>query len=489
MKKFKFKYQMYRYLYEKIPEIMIDMKNATDEIGIPDSLKGKLGLSGTSSGCPGILIDEVAKAMSEGAKKIISNKFLDDQIREIVKDYYGDEYDAVAVNTCDAALRIILECIVTPPRISLGDNYRARFITPLERHVLYVAAFGTPYPPRYKDLLTDKSLISGEHGLTGKQLNNLDAIIVPLEGARYEVHGIRYFPASLLVGVQAVKSAKKIGEMAKIHSDYLSAIVSLGYDSPGYGYGEKDENGVPLLQKELAKLSKSLGIPYIIDDANGAPFVGTDIRKIGADIICYSMDKISRAPTSGLIIGREELMVPIRRAVGVHGERSGSPLSHGVAAFCMHDPGRQALIGLIAAMKVLKEEPQRIIKATDKLYEIVCEEIMPIISKFKDSIIISKSYNSGFVEINYQSTWKNENMGIPIFTAEDSFCGTDLISAGIGKMGIIPGISYDANIIISTGIGTIDGMGNLLPDETRIAIKSLVKAIEIINRYVDYDAK
>jgi len=422
--------------------------------------------------------------MSEGAKKIVSNKLLDDQVREIIKDYYGDEYDAVAVNTCDAALRIIFECVVAPPRIGL-NNYRARFITPLERHILYAGAFGIPYPPRYKDILTDKSLTSGEHGLTGKQLHNLDAIIVPLEGAKYDVHGIRYFPASLLAEVKAMKSAEKIEEVAKIHSDYLSAIVSLGYDTPGYGYGEKDENGVPLLQKELAKLSRNRGIPYIVDNANGAPFIGTDIREIDADIICYSMDKISRAPTSGLIIGKEELMVPIRRAVGVHGERSGSPLSHGVAAFCMHDPGRQALIGLIATLKVLRDEPERIIKASDGLYEIVCEEIKAITSKFKEDIIISKSYNSGSVEINYQSTWKSGNMGIPIFTVEDSFYGTNIISSGLSRMGIIPGISYDANIVISTGIGTIDSKGKLLPDETRLAVKSLVKTIEVINRYID----
>ena len=32
----------------------------------------------------------------------------------------------------------------------------------------------------------------------------------------------------------------------------------------------------------------STDVPYIIDNAWGAPFIGTDIRKIGCDVITYS---------------------------------------------------------------------------------------------------------------------------------------------------------------------------------------------------------
>ena len=52
------------------------------------------------------------------------------------------------------------------------------------------------------------------------------------------------------------------------------------------------------------------------DNAWGTPFLGTDPRRIGADVMLYSMDKVAGASTSGLVIGREEPMVNIRRALG-----------------------------------------------------------------------------------------------------------------------------------------------------------------------------
>ena len=62
------------------------------------------------------------------------------------------------------------------------------------------------------------------------------------------------------------------------------------------------------------------------------PFLGTDPRRIGADVMLYSMDKVAGASTSGLVIGREEAMVNIRRALGIHSERFGTTSAHGKAA-------------------------------------------------------------------------------------------------------------------------------------------------------------
>jgi len=45
------------------------------------------------------------------------------------------------------------------------------------------------------------------------------------------------------------------------------------------------------------------------------------------------MDKVSGAPTAGLIIGKEEVMVPLRRDLGVHGDRWGIGAPHGKAAY------------------------------------------------------------------------------------------------------------------------------------------------------------
>jgi hypothetical protein len=45
----------------------------------------------------------------------------------------------------------------------------------------------------------------------------------------------------------------------------------LGYDSPGYGYGVKDKDGVPLVQKGLGELAKKFNVPYVVDNAWESP--------------------------------------------------------------------------------------------------------------------------------------------------------------------------------------------------------------------------
>jgi hypothetical protein len=52
MGKFKYKFQMYRYLQMNIPTIYAEAKAAADEIGIPKELRGKFGMTGGISGCP-----------------------------------------------------------------------------------------------------------------------------------------------------------------------------------------------------------------------------------------------------------------------------------------------------------------------------------------------------------------------------------------------------------------------------------------------------
>ena len=89
------------------------------------------------------------------------------------------------------------------------------------------------------------------------------------------------------------------------------------------------------------------------------------------------------------------------------------------------------------------------------------EEFKALPKKFHNDLIISKSVNSLAVEINYENTWKNGQMGIPIFSIEDMYAGTHMFQAGMMQMGIIPTIAYDANIFISLGLGTLDAEGQL----------------------------
>jgi len=483
MSDFKFKFQIYKHLQENIQNIYTEAKKAADEIGIPKDLRGKFGLTGSISGCHGALQKEVIKAMDEGINNVIPNKVLDEEVREIVKDVYGDEYDGAVTNTCEGALWMSFDVLATPSMQGRGDNYRARYIIPYEKHLHHHGGYGRPFPGKYKDLVADRGNTSGELGFYGKRQNNLDTIIVPLVGAKYDCHGIKYHPCVQLTGVDSKASIKKIKATAERHFAMLTAFSSLAYDTPGYGYAEKAEDDSPLLQKLIGSLAKEYDAAYVLDNAWGLPFIGTDIRKSDADIICYSMDKGSGAPTAGLIIGKEAPMVDIRRGLGIHGDRWGTGTSHGKAAYVTIDPGKEALLGVIAALKLLRDKPERYKKPVDDLYQIVKEEFSQINPKIKNDFLISKSDNSGAVEINYEKSWEEGGLKIPIFSIEDMYSGTNIFQSGMNQMGVIPTIAYDGNIFVSPGLGTTDKNGNLIEERARWAIKALVKLIEITCKY------
>lgn len=483
MDKTKFKFQLYKQLQANIPNIYTEAKKAADEIGIPQDIRGKFGLTGAISGCPAPLREDIMKAGEKGALEVIPLAKLMDEIREIVKDVYGDEYDAAATSTCEAGIWVCYDVLFSPPLLGRGDNYRARYIAPYEKHLHHQGSYGRPFPPRFKDIFADRGSTAGELGFYGKRQNNLDTLIVPLAGAKYDVHGIKYHPVPLLTGVDPRASIEKIAFHAESHKSMLTGITSLGYETPGYGYGVKDEQGTPVLQKLLGQLAHKYDIPYVVDNAWGLPFVGFDPRKTGADVVVYSMDKATGAATSGLIIGKEEYMVPIRRALGLHGDRWGTTASYGKAAYVTFDPGKEALLTQIQALKVLRDNPEKLTGPVDELEKIVKEEFSKLPAWLLEGIIISKSYNSTAVEINYEGTWKNGAAGIPIFSIEDMYAGSNILQSGLAQMGIIPTVAYDGNIYISPGLGTTDEAGGLLDKETRYAVRGLVRLIEIVCQY------
>ena len=74
-------------------------------------------------------------------------------------------------------------------------------------------------------------------------------------------------------------------------------------------------------------------------------------------------------------------------------------------------------------------------------------------------------------------------MGLPIFSIEDMYAGTNIFHSGLAQMGIIPTIAYDANIFISPGLGTTDPDGALREDKARLAVRGLVALMGIVARY------
>jgi hypothetical protein len=482
MGQWRFRYELYTHLFKEQQKIYDELKRIPDEIGIPQEMRGSLGLLGGSGG-PGTLLRDVAEAMERGAYKLAKLTDLDTEVRAIVKDVYGDEYDAAAISTCEGALWVSFDVLMAPPLLGRGENYRTRYVAPYERHIHHQAAYGRPFPPRYKDLFGDRGTTAGELGVYAKRLENLDVVLVPLVGARYECHGIKYHPTPLLLDVDARASAARIAEVAAQHATMLSGFTALGYDTPGYGYGEKDDSGAPLLTRLIGEVAQRHNVPYVVDNARGTPFLGTDPRAVGADVMTYSTDKAFNGPTGGLIIGREEVMTQIRRALGMQGARWGTPSAHGKAGYVAMDPGKEALLGIIASLKILREQPERHTAPVDRMFEIVREEFRECDSGLTSGMVFTKSYNSLAIEINLQNTWKDGRMGIPIFPIEDFYSGASLLRYGQQAIGIAPALEYDGNLILAPGVGTVDPEGNLLEDRTRFAVKALVRIIEVLSKY------
>ena len=163
----KLKFQMYKRLQQKTPSIYAEAKKAAETLNIPAELKGAVGLTGAISGCPAPLREDIEKAMATEGRKVVPLVFYVDQIREIIKEVYGDGYDAAPVNTCEAGLWVSFETLVTPPMQGRGDNYRTRYIAPYERHIHHQASYGRPFPPKYKDILGDRGSTAGELGFYG----------------------------------------------------------------------------------------------------------------------------------------------------------------------------------------------------------------------------------------------------------------------------------------------------------------------------------
>lgn len=481
-----FRHQIYQHLGRWKAKILQKIKAAEDDLALDPELRGRLGLTGSASARPSYLKKQIVEEIARAATSPRNLIEYVDEIRIIVKEVYGDDYDACPVNSCEAALWLSLDVLASPPLAGRGDSYRSCYIGLYEGHGEHQLAYGRPFPPKYKDLFADRANIAGELGVLSRRLNNLDAVIVPLEGARYEVHGIKPFPVPLLTTTDSGRSAESLRQVSARHGDRLSAFVSLGYDSVGYGYGDKADGVTSDLKKAIGALARSHNVPYIVDNARGIPFLGASPADIGADIVLYSMDKVAGSPISGLIIGREDLVVSLQRAVGWHSERfGGGNMAYGKGGFSMMDPGREALVGQNAALRWVRDNRATISASIDRMEEIVVEEAQSLIRRYGDGIRISSSYNGGGVELNYADTWLDGKIGLPIFSTEDKAAGSNLIVAGVGELGILPPSCDEGNIVITPGRGLIDDDGHLHVDRTRMVVRGLILVLTVLGDEVD----
>ena len=477
----KYKYQWYQDIYEKIPAILADAAKAGEALGLSD-YKNKLGLYAGASSCPASLPDYVLEAIIEANNKpVLGLRQVEDDLREVVKDMYGDAYDAAVTNTCEASLRVAFETLFAPPTMRKGDAYRGRVICPYGEDYEWGAAYGRAFPPRYKNLSIDRTVTGGELGVEGKSLNNLDSVFVRYAGVPYEVHGIRQNVIPLMTRTDVDGTMSTIRTVCDRHEASLTGFHIVGYDTPGYGHGTHDADGVPILFKEISQLAQDYDVPFIVDAASCLPGIGLSPQQVGADVMMWSMDKAGRSPIAGLIVGTEESMVTIRKALGLGGQRYGEVSSHSKGAFSLADPGRDSVVGLTSFLKTLRDTPERVTDPSDRYHEILLEEFAEMKpARFRDKLIFTKSYHMGGSELNYERTWDEGEFGIPLFTLEDLYANTNPIDLAISTMGVSPATIYSGNMFLGPGLGLLNRQGALIEDYARLAVRALVKAIEIV---------
>ncbi|MBC7782180.1 MAG: hypothetical protein H7125_18955 [Proteobacteria bacterium] len=477
-----FRHQIYEALGRERGAFLEYVAREAAADALPAELRGSVALSGSQSVRPAYLLPAVIERMVDGARSAAPLTTYLDEIRVLVKQHYGDDYDGVPVCTCEAALWLCLEAFATPPSAGRGAGYRSAYLALHEAYSEHFVSYGRPFPPKYKDLFGERLTTSGEMGIVGHRLPDLDVVIVPMAGARYEQHGIKQFIVPLLTGVDAAATIAAVGRRAATFAERLSAVVSLGYDTPGYGYGSKADGVHADLMTGLGRVAADHDVPYIVDNARAVPFLGVHPRGIGADLMLFSMDKVAGAPTSGLIVGRAEYVLQLQRALGWHSDRVGSGAStYGKGAYSPFDPGRESLVGQAAALRWVSEHPQVIRGVVDELYELLQDAVQPLRARYPDGIRIAKSYNGFGVELNYVDTWRDGRIGIPIFNNEDKGVGSNLVIAGLAALGWQPPSAEDGNLFITTGRGLVDAHGRLFAERARRALRALVRVLEILD--------
>src|SRR5918996_4294006 len=147
-----YRHEWYQRIYESIPKIIAEATAYGDRLAMGEH-KGNIGLySGASSmpaRLPQYVLDAIVKA---NQKEILPVRTVEDRVRAVIKDMYGEAYDAAVVNTCEAGLRVVIETLMAPPFMRRGDAYRARMISTYGEDIEWGMAYGRPFPPKYKNV-------------------------------------------------------------------------------------------------------------------------------------------------------------------------------------------------------------------------------------------------------------------------------------------------------------------------------------------------
>lgn len=479
----------YRTLFSRKDVFLKRVADAAEGLGMPDDWKGDLSLTGSNSARPSYLRRDVLDAMVAGATAKTSLGDWNDRVRGLIKDQYGGHYDCVVTNSCESALLLAIDVLAAPSHVGRGDPPRARYVALHESNAEHHLGYGRPWPPKYKDLFADRISTAGELGVLGRRLENLDLLLIKAAGGDYGLHGIKQHITPLLTRLRPLPTAARMRTAIERNADTVSAIVGLGYETTGYGYGQKSDGETSDLKKAMGALGAEFDIPYIVDNARGTPFVGPHPDACHASVTLYSMDKVAGAATSGLAIGPDTEMLPLRRAMGLHSERHGAAPTVGKGSWIHFDPGREATVALYAALKWLAENGELYRATNQRLTELAEEELAPLRDKWgTNAILIEKNDCEGGVEICYSRTWDGEadgRFGIPLFCIEDKAAGVNLLMNGLGALGLLPPSCDEGIITVTPGRGMLDGEGHLREDRARMALRGLATVLDILGDMVE----
>ena len=476
-----YRHEWYQQIYERFPDIVSEAERYGQKLGL-DKLKGEIGLYSGSSACPARLPDYVLEAIAKANQtEILPVRAVEDRLRNLVKDLFGEAYDGAVVNTCEAGLRVTIEALMAPPFMRRGDAYRGRMVSTYGEDIEWGMGYGRPFPPKYKNVSIDRTVSGGELGMEAKSLANLDTLFVRFAGARYEVHGVRQNLVPLLTDIDVEGTVENIRRACERNAALVSGFHTVGYDTPGWGHGARDAEGRPALMRRMGEVARDYDVPFLVDMASCVPGIGVSPEDAGADVVVWSMDKAGRSPCAGLIVGKAEEMLTIRKSLGLAGQRFGHVSSHGKAVFSAADPGRDSVVGLLAYLEVLRDEPERVRAPVDRYHEILVDAFKDLTpARLRDGLMFTKSYHMGGTELNYQKTWDGEAFGIPLFTLEDLYANTNPILLATEAMGVEPATIYAGSMLLNPGLGLLDRDGALIDERAELAARALVKATEIV---------
>ena len=460
-------------------------EDVAPKLGMADEWRGVISLTGSNSARPGYLRTDMIRRIAEGARSPIGLDVIGEKIREVVKEAYGGHYDAVSFCTCEAALWASLETLAAPSMAGPGEGDRTRYVALHELYAQHHLSYGRPTPPLYKDFLSDRMQTAGELGILGRRLPGLDVVIVPVAGARYEIHGIKPNVVSLLTDADPAATGAAVQTAIERHGSPVTAIVTLGYETTGFGRGRKTDDGTAALMVAMGDLARHYGIPYVVDKARGYPFLGSHPDAYSADLVLFSMDKVAGALTSGLAIGREDRLIGLRRAMGVHSERFGGAPPHGKGRYAAFDPGREALVSQLAALEWIRDNSNLIYGNIERLHEIAVDAFATLSERYPSAILIENTADTGGIEINYTRTWNGDGFGIPLFTNEDGVAGTNLLAAGLAQLGILQPGGEEGNLIVTPERGLLDEDGALIEERAQVALTGLARVLEVLSQMVE----